>query len=111
VGQRGHCTKKVLYLYLWKRNENRQLGAGLFLVHQRTVSAIKRVEFVSDMMSYVVLRGRWFDTGYSVGAFVPFLTLSTLRMRPPVRMIDEVLSLLYIAVFRWLIIYFCRVLR
>jgi hypothetical protein len=28
-------------------------------VHQRIVSAIKRVEFVSDRMSYMVLRGRW----------------------------------------------------
>jgi hypothetical protein len=27
-------------------------------VHQRIVSAIKRVEFVSDRMSYMVLRGR-----------------------------------------------------
>ena len=28
-------------------------------MYHRTVSAIKRVEFVSDRMSYVVLRGRW----------------------------------------------------
>jgi hypothetical protein len=28
-------------------------------VHQRIVSAIKRVEFVSDKISYIVLRGRW----------------------------------------------------
>jgi hypothetical protein len=28
-------------------------------VHKRTVSALKRVEFVSDMMSYIILRGRW----------------------------------------------------
>jgi len=25
------------------------------------VSAVKRVEFVSDRMSYIVLRGRWFN--------------------------------------------------
>jgi hypothetical protein len=30
-----------------------------FFVHQRMVSAIKRVEFVSARMSYIVLRGRW----------------------------------------------------
>jgi exonuclease III len=41
-----------------KGQENHQLRAGLF-VHQRIVSAIKRVEFVSDRMSYIVLRGRW----------------------------------------------------
>jgi hypothetical protein len=30
-----------------------------FFVHQRIISAIKRVEFVSDTMSYIGLRGRW----------------------------------------------------
>jgi hypothetical protein len=30
-----------------------------FFVHQRIVSAIKRVEFGSERMSYIVLRGRW----------------------------------------------------
>ena len=33
-------------------------GTGFF-VHQRTASAVKRVEFVSDRLSYIVLRGRW----------------------------------------------------
>jgi exonuclease III len=41
-----------------KGNESHQLGTG-FVVHQILVSAIKRVEFVSDRMSYMVLRGRW----------------------------------------------------
>jgi len=30
-----------------------------FFVHHRTVSAVKRVQFISDRMSYIVLRGRW----------------------------------------------------
>jgi hypothetical protein len=34
------------------------LGIG-FLVHQRIVSAVKKVEFVSDRMSHIVLRGCW----------------------------------------------------
>jgi len=34
------------------------LGTG-FVVHQRIVSVVMRVEFVSDRMSHTVLRGRW----------------------------------------------------
>ena len=34
------------------------MGTG-FIVDHRIVSAVKRVEFVSDRMSYIVLRGRW----------------------------------------------------
>jgi hypothetical protein len=31
-----------------------------FAVHKRIISAVKRVEFVNDRMSYIILRGRWF---------------------------------------------------
>jgi hypothetical protein len=35
------------------------LGTGIF-VHKRIISAVKRDEFLSDRISYTILRGRWF---------------------------------------------------
>jgi exonuclease III len=38
-------------LFYGAGNEDRQLGTG-FLVHKRIISAVRRVEFVRDRMSY-----------------------------------------------------------
>jgi hypothetical protein len=39
-------------------NGDHQLRTGFF-VHKRIVSTVRRVEFISDRMSYIILRGRW----------------------------------------------------
>jgi hypothetical protein len=41
-----------------KGKKNHELGTDFF-IHKRLVSAVKRVELVSDRMSFMILRGRW----------------------------------------------------
>jgi len=43
-------TGKEMKIINWER---------VFFVHRRIVSAVKRVEFVSDRLSYIVLGGCW----------------------------------------------------
>jgi hypothetical protein len=57
VRQRGHGKSRGIYFFYEKGHENNRSETG-FLEHHRTVSAAKRVEFISDRMSYIVLRGR-----------------------------------------------------
>jgi hypothetical protein len=49
-----------VYFFLWQRAGKSSVGNRIFCT-QRIVSAIKRVEFVSDRISYIVLRGRWYN--------------------------------------------------
>jgi exonuclease III len=49
----GECT-----FFYSKGNESHELGTDFF-VHKRIISAGKRVEFLSDRMPYIMLRGRW----------------------------------------------------
>jgi len=53
--RKGTVREGISNFYCGKWNENHQLGTGFF-VHHRILSVVKRVEFVSDRVSYIVLR-------------------------------------------------------
>ena len=55
----GGMVRAEGYNFFYRKgNKNHQFGTGFF-VHHRIVPAVKRVEFVSDRMLYIVLRGCW----------------------------------------------------
>jgi hypothetical protein len=45
-------------IFSMENKRKSSLGNRIF-VHHRTMSRVKRVEFVSDMMPFIVLRGCW----------------------------------------------------
>jgi exonuclease III len=56
----GGTKPAGVYTFFYRRgNDNHELGTGFF-VHKR-ISAVKRIEFVSNRMSYIILRGHWCD--------------------------------------------------
>jgi hypothetical protein len=58
MGWRWHRTSRRIHMFIWK-GESDPWIACRFLVHKRIISAVKRVEYVSDRMLYITLRGCW----------------------------------------------------
>jgi hypothetical protein len=56
--EKGHWTGRRFYIFLWT-GQWRSSARDRFFVHKRIVSAVRRVEFISDRMSYIILRGCW----------------------------------------------------
>jgi hypothetical protein len=61
VGRKGKSNKRKLYIFCYgERNVNHQRGTGYF-VRNGIISAVKSVEFFSEMIPYITLNGRWCD--------------------------------------------------
>jgi hypothetical protein len=57
--EKGGTEKAEDYTFFYgQKNGDYQLGTGFF-VQKRIVSASRRVEYISDRTSYIILRGRW----------------------------------------------------
>jgi hypothetical protein len=56
--EKGGTERAEDYTFFYGQgNGDHQIGTGFF-VHKRIESAVRRVEFISDRMSYIILRGR-----------------------------------------------------
>jgi hypothetical protein len=52
---RGHWTGRGLYIFIWT-GELGSLVRNRFFVHKKIVPSVRRVEFISDRVSYRILR-------------------------------------------------------
>ena len=55
---KGGTVRAGNYNFVYGKENENQLGKVFFANH-RIISVVKRVEVVSDRMSYIILRGRW----------------------------------------------------
>jgi hypothetical protein len=55
-----HRTNRRICIFYVKGNENHEIGTGFF-VGKRIIAAVKRVEYVSDRMAYIILVSYYFS--------------------------------------------------
>jgi hypothetical protein len=56
--EKGGTEGRGLYIFLWTGEWGSSVRDRIF-VHKRIVLAVRRVEFNTDRLSYIILRGRW----------------------------------------------------
>jgi len=61
VGKRGHYESREFFFFSMEKEMKIINWEQDFFIHHRILSAVKTVECISDRMSYIVLRGCWFN--------------------------------------------------
>jgi hypothetical protein len=59
MGGRWDEPTEEYTFFFRKGNENHELGSFFVCARIKKSSEVEKVEFVSDRMSYIILRGRW----------------------------------------------------